>query len=75
MKLEPRLKEKIKEIEALSNNNKVNAKNFQLKYNEISRTGGQEGYSTKDVDVVKQLFSEKYPKAISFLEKITQHIY
>ena len=75
LKLEQRFKEKIKEIEALSNFYKVNAKNFQLKYNEISRTGGQEGYTTKDVDVVKQLLIIKYPSAVNYLEKLTQHIY
>lgn len=74
-KLVPRFQRKIKEIEELSAQYGLHPKNFQLKYNEISNTKGQEGYSKDDVDVVKQLLEKNYPSALKFLEELTQHIY
>ena len=74
-KLVPRFQHKIKEIEELTELYGLHPKNFQLKYNEISNSNGQEGYSKNDVDVVRQLLEKNYPSAIPFLEKLTQHIY
>lgn len=74
-KLVPRFQRKVKEIEELSAQYGLNAKNFQLKYNEISNTKGQEGYSKVDVDVVKQLLKKNYPSVLDFLEELTEHIY
>lgn len=74
-KLVPRFQRKVKEIEELSAQYGLNAKNFQLKYNDISNTKGQEGYSKDDVEVVRQLLEKNYPSALDFLEELTQHIY
>ena len=74
-KLVPRFQHKIKEIEELTAQYGLHPKNFQLKYNEISNTKGQEGYSKDYVDVVSQLLERNYPSALQFLEELTQHIY
>lgn len=74
-KLVPRFQRKVKEIEELTEPYGLNPKNFQLKYNEISNTKGQEGYSKADVYVVKQLLEENYPSALQFLEDLTRHIH
>lgn len=74
-KLVPRFQRKVKEIEELSAQYGLNAKNFQLKYNEISNTDCQEGYSKDDVNVVKQLLEKNYPSAVQFLEERTKNIH
>ena len=74
-KLVPRFQKKVKEIEELATQYNLGPKNFQLKYNEISKAKGQEGYSKVDVDIVRQLLEKNYPSALDFLEELTQNIY
>lgn len=73
--IKPRFQEKVKEIEALTKEYGTGAKNFQIRYNEINNSGGLEGYSMKDVVAVKKLLIEKYPKAVSYFDKLTIHIF
>lgn len=73
-KFKPYFQEKVKEIEVLSMELGLGAKNFQMKYNEINNKEGLEGYSQKDVVVVEQLLKRDYPAAIPRFKDITLHI-
>lgn len=74
-RIKPRFQQKVKEITDLAEKYGVGFKNLQLKYNQIDHSGGQEGYTEIDVNVVEKLLAKKYPSAIPNLKKITQHVF
>jgi hypothetical protein len=74
-KLKPRFQHKVKEISNLAEEYGIGYKNLQLKYNQISNSGGQEGYTEDDVLAVKLILERNYPKAIPKLNILTQHIF
>jgi len=73
--IKPRFIEKLKEIEDLSEKRNINAKNFQLRYNEISKFKGLEGYLEKDAIVVNRLLKEHHPATIPVFEELTKNIF
>lgn len=67
-KIEPRFIEKVKEIELVSKKYSIGSKNFQMKYNVISKDGN-DGFSIKDYDVVEKIIQEHHPKALPSFKK------
>lgn len=64
--------EKVKELKVLSKEYNLSAKNLEMKYNIISNSQGQEGYTQKDALKVYFHLKANFPLALPKFEEITK---